>query len=331
MIAPKPEEDAGELQQPEIVLGLLVPADQDGAAFREPGQRVGVGPARGALLAEGPFRRPALRTGRARSRAPGSPRVPMSEGSPIGAAWSGSPVPAPPPRRGSATVRRCSPASSQPSSPSATHSLPSFTRWSAFPTADYSEGSVPARTRRPTAGLPEIGRSGPVPTFTTHRSTGWVPRYSPAASPRLPRSSSPWPPHGRNVRPPRSCPTRRSERARTADRPGSTRFGAGGSLEGVPPLVPAFVHLSVSLAGPRPSGSADPLRRCRGCSRPAWRLPGQAAPSLSRLLRQPEGEGLAPSHGYVAPRGAPAPPPSGEVCGASGWVGRPSRMRAMCG
>ena len=33
-----------------------------------------------------------------------------------------------------------------------------------------------------------------VPTFTTHRSTGWVPSSSPAASPRLPRSTSSWPP-----------------------------------------------------------------------------------------------------------------------------------------
>src|SRR5215204_94269 len=33
-----------------------------------------------------------------------------------------------------------------------------------------------------------------VPTFTTHRLTGWTPSSSPAVSPRLPRSTSSWPP-----------------------------------------------------------------------------------------------------------------------------------------
>src|SRR5829696_4784265 len=33
-----------------------------------------------------------------------------------------------------------------------------------------------------------------VSTFTTHRLTGWAPSSSPAASPRLPRSTSSWPP-----------------------------------------------------------------------------------------------------------------------------------------
>src|SRR5438067_184944 len=39
MIAAKPEQGAGEFEQAEVVLGLLVPTDQDGSALREPRQR----------------------------------------------------------------------------------------------------------------------------------------------------------------------------------------------------------------------------------------------------------------------------------------------------
>lgn len=71
-------------------------------------------------------------------------------------------------------------------------------------------------------------------------------------------------------------------------------------LEGVPPLVPAFVHRPVLLAGPDPSGSAEPSRRCQGCSRPARCLPGQAALSFSDLLRQAEGGSFHPTRLYGA-------------------------------
>jgi hypothetical protein len=64
-----------------------------------------------------------------------------------------------------------------------------------------------------------------------------------------------------------------------------------------------YVHLPVSLAGPGPSGSADPSRRCRGCSHPPLRLQGWAAPSFTGLLRQPRGGPSIPP-GQMAPRGA---------------------------
>jgi hypothetical protein len=42
------------------------------------------------------------------------------------------------------------------------------------------------------------------------------------------------------------------------------------------------LHLPVSLAGPRPSGSTGPSRRCRGCSRPRPALPRPGCPQLQR-------------------------------------------------
>jgi hypothetical protein len=57
---------------------------------------------------------------------------------------------------------------------------------------------------------------------------------------------------------------------------------AGSPLSGVPPLVHCTLHRPALLAGPGPSGSPGPSRRCRGCSHPPCRLPGQAAPSFNR-------------------------------------------------
>jgi hypothetical protein len=67
-----------------------------------------------------------------------------------------------------------------------------------------------------------------------------------------------------------------------ADRPTSARFEPALPLAGVPPLVHCALHRPALLAGPGPSGSADPSRRCQGCSHPAWRLPGRATLSFSR-------------------------------------------------
>jgi hypothetical protein len=80
---------------------------------------------------------------------------------------------------------------------------------------------------------------------------------------------------------------------------------AGSGLEGVPPLVSALVHLPVSLAGPGPSGSSGPSRRCQGCSHPPRHLPDRAALSFTSLLRQAGGGHLRPL-GNTAPRGAQA-------------------------
>jgi len=86
---------------------------------------------------------------------------------PIGAAWSGSPVPAPRPVPPWATARRSSPASSWHASSPAADSLPPFAMprhcrgvWPALPTSDYYGGSVPSCDQQPTAGLPATGLDG---------------------------------------------------------------------------------------------------------------------------------------------------------------------------
>ena len=77
----------------------------------------------------------------------------------------------------------------------------------------------------------------------------------------------------------REFPARHEERVRTATQPISTGLELAGNLRGVTVLV-SLVHLPVSLAGPRPSGSADPSRRCRGCLPPSPAFPGSGCPQL---------------------------------------------------
>ena len=86
---------------------------------------------------------------------------------------------------------------------------------------------------------------------------------------------------GGDLFPPQEFPAQ-PLRVRVATQPRSTRFELAGCLRSLQTLV-SHVHLFVSLAGPRPSGSADPSRRCQGCSHPPLRLQGQAALSFSRV------------------------------------------------
>src|SRR5215217_1111363 len=141
---------------------------------------------------------------------------------------------------------------------------------------------------------PHGGRGSPgrVPTFPTSRLTGAVPSFSPAASPRLRRSPSAWPP-GRSNSPASEsrCPVLRH--ACAAARPISTRLEPVLDLRGVdhwfssacafPSRLPDPGHLAV-LACPVVVG---------------------AAPSFNGLLRQTAGGVLPPPPGHVEPRGAP--------------------------
>jgi hypothetical protein len=134
-----------------------------------------------------------------------------------------------------------------------------------------------------------------VPTFTMHRSTGEVPSFAPAVSPRVRRRPSPWPPH-RHSEPASESTTHRWWSC-TADRPISTRLEPASRLRSFPRWFKLRLHLPVSLAGPGSSGGVDPSRRCRGCSHPHLRPQARAAPSFKGLLRQANGGVLSPPPG----------------------------------
>ena len=238
---------------------------------------------------------------------------------PIGAAWSASAVPGLRPLTASATVRRCSPATSCPTRTSTARSLSAFALWPAFPTSDYCADSVPSGGHRPTTGLPACAqrcRTGGQPLdgshvhLTTDRR-GWCPAFPLQPWPRIRRRLSPWPPTGA-VGHPTGDDRRLSRRLIDCCPAQIHQVRAGISLEGVPPLVQIALHRSVLLAGPGSSGSADPSRRCRGCSHPRLRLQAQAAPSFTGLLRQPGGGPFQPT----------------RSCGAS-WRTQPSWLRVL--
>ena len=144
------------------------------------------------------------------------------------------------------------------------------------PTPAASAGDGPSR--RPAGCWPGRGPPGWFPRSLSNRSTGSAPSYAPAASPRLRRRPSPWPP-GRRHHTGRGVPRTPAVRVRAATQPRSARFELVGLLRGVQPLVP-HVHLSVLLAGPGPSGSAGPSRRCQGCCPPSPSSPGSGCPQL---------------------------------------------------
>jgi hypothetical protein len=159
----------------------------------------------------------------------------------------------------------------------------------ALPGSQYYDGSAPPRTDRPTMSpaRPSIsdtwrsGRTETVPAFTVIRSTKEEPSSIPAASPRLPRSTSPWPPKADTHTPARKfpAPTLTGTGAHRA-RPISARFEPVYLSRDVIPLVPR-VLLFITLAEPTPSGDPGVSRRCQGCSHPPRHPPDQAALSFA--------------------------------------------------
>ena len=95
-----------------------------------------------------------------------------------------------------------------------------------------------------------------------NRSTGSVPNYAPAASPRLRRRPSSWPLDWRH-QPVEEFSVRKH---RCAQQPSPHPSGSSWwvSLEGLSNAGSLPLHLSVLLAGPRPSNGAGPSRLCRG-------------------------------------------------------------------
>jgi hypothetical protein len=131
-----------------------------------------------------------------------------------------------------------------------------------------------------------------VPTFTAYRSVRSAPSYTPAASPRLRRRLSAWPPH--RLLEPASELTRLLEPGHVLQSgpypPGwSRRHHYGASTTGSLAL-----RLLTSLAGPGSSGSADPSRRCRGCFPPSPAIPGSGCRPLHQT--RCDGPAVEPFH-----------------------------------
>jgi hypothetical protein len=146
------------------------------------------------------------------------------------------------------------------------------------PVSDRSVDDGPSLT----AVLEARHRARPetVPTFTVIRSTKEEPNSVPAASPRLPRSTSPWPPGPTSTSQPESSLSQHNRTGAHRARPISARLEPVYLSKDVLTLVPRVLH-SVTLAEPTPSGSTGASRLCRGCSHPSRHLPGPAAPSFT--------------------------------------------------
>jgi hypothetical protein len=169
-----------------------------------------------------------------------------------------------------------------------------------FPGLGLLRGLRPDRCHQLTTCLP-VRRAGcPAVRATpdgshvhlTNRSTSEASSSTPAASPRLHRRSSPWPP-GRLSHRDREFPgPAQRSRVRTATSPYPPDL-SWWAVKGRQTLV-SRVHLLVSLTGPASSGSTDASRRCQGCSHPHQHLLDQAALSFTQPLRRPGDEGLSP-------------------------------------
>src|ERR1017187_4641487 len=179
-------------------------------------------------------------------------------------------------------------ASSDITFPPLTDTLPPFPMYAAFPRSEYYGGSAPPA---PSAGVAPIrarpswqegGRGThadgshvhcrPVDGLGTRLCPcGIASGYFAVIRPGL---------RERPCRPIPEFPARHEEQVRTATPARIHRVRAGHKSRGVTQPVPR-VYLSVSLTAPGPSGSAEPARLCRGCSRPPRRPPDQASSSFT--------------------------------------------------
>ena len=182
----------------------------------------------------------------------------------------------------------------------------------AFPCSDYYGSSVPSVRHRPATGLPAdqlaAGREGDR-TDGSHVHSRTLRRGRCPAMPLQHRHGYAAGIHrglpvGDMTRPKSSLHDHIVVEVRVALQPPSARFELVGLLRGVQSLVP-HVHLSVLLAGPGPSGSAGPSRRCQGCCPPPPSSREIRLPSASTSpLRRADGGVLSPPQGSRTPRGA---------------------------
>ena len=216
-----------------------------------------------------------------------------------------------------------------------------FAMWPAFPTSDYYGGSAPSRPDRPTvdparrsalAARPVAG-AGTVPVFTDRRLTKEEPGYTPAASPRLRRRPSPWPPGPAVVTSPEVAHPR-VRQARTApspDPPGSSWWDILGGF------THRFLAYSFSSCSPDPPPSdgaghapalSGPLATLTGTSRIG--LPSASPACCDRpavAVSHPHSNNQRlTAHAPVAPAGILAGHPQDQGAGIGGaMAGRPGR------
>jgi hypothetical protein len=156
----------------------------------------------------------------------------------------------------------------------------------AFPTSDYYGGSAPPGRYRWTTHLPTpdlAGQGSGRRSGGSHVRCGIDRRARCPAMPLRPRPAYAADfrrglPAG-HINRPRSHPTPTGAPGVHRDPAHIRQVGAGGILERRSTPVP-HVHRPVLLAGPRPSGSAGPSRRCRGCLPPSPASPGSGCPQL---------------------------------------------------
>jgi len=170
--------------------------------------------------------------------------------------------------------------------------------YAAFPRPEYYGGSAPPA---PSAGVAPIPARPFLAGRRARNARGWFPRSLSSGQrirhPALPlrprqrllRGNSPWPPGKDHADPARSSPPRHEGAGAHRNPARIHRIRAGDKSRGVTQPVPR-VYLSVSLTAPGPSGSAEPARLCRGCSRPPRRPPDQAASSFTPPPRR-QGDG----------------------------------------
>jgi len=161
--------------------------------------------------------------------------------------------------------------------------------------------------------------------------------YAPATSPHLRRRLSVWPPD-RRYHPIQEFPyttTNASLRGCALQpSPHPPGWSWWSSLEGRSAAGSLSLRLSISLAGPKPSGSTGPSRLCQGCCPPSPPSQGIRLPSASTSpLRRTDGGVLSPPQGSRTPRGARNPKPTARLVGSRRSVARPDQVRlgSLCG
>jgi hypothetical protein len=159
--------------------------------------------------------------------------------------------------------------------------------WPALPASEYYDGSAPPGPFGRRRAYPERRAGYPPPGAVTRRFPcspvdrfpEEAPDFAPAASPRLRRRLSPWPPGGREKVTAREFPTPAIEAGAHRDRPRSVRFEPVTTLRDVTRRFLAYTFPSRSPDPPHLT-VLDTSRLCQGRLPPSPAPPGSGCPQL---------------------------------------------------